>query len=58
LSITLQDEVGEEALARFVGVLAGIRRRHLDLLQPRRPAEAAPLQWHGASPGVLCSALV
>lgn len=46
-----QDEVGEEALARFVGVLAGIRRRYLDLLQPGRLATAAPLQWHGAGPG-------
>jgi hypothetical protein len=52
----LQDEVGEDALARFVSVLASIRRRHLDLLQPRSTAEAVPLQWHGAGPGVPCPA--
>lgn len=34
-----------------MGVLAGIRRRYLDLLQPGRLAAAAPLQWHGAGPG-------
>ena len=56
--ITLQDEVGEDALARFVGVLASIRRRHLDLLQPQNTAEAVPLQWHGAGPGVPCPACV
>jgi len=43
--------VGEEALARFVGALAGLRRRYLDLLQPRRYADAPPLYWHGAPHG-------
>ena len=50
----LQDEVGEEALARFVG--ASIRRRYLDLLLPRNTAEAVPRQWHGAGPGMPCPA--
>lgn len=43
--------MGEEALARFVGALAGLRRRYLDLLQPRRYADALPMHWHGAPHG-------
>lgn len=40
-----------------MGVLSSIRRRYTDLLQPRRPAAADTLQWHGGSPGKIAAAM-
>lgn len=47
----MQDVLWEEALVRFVGVLAEVRREYLDLLQPPSHAAAPPINWHGSYAG-------
>mmetsp|Transcript_3687 Transcript_3687/g.10675 ORF Transcript_3687/g.10675 Transcript_3687/m.10675 type:complete len:900 (+) Transcript_3687:3737-6436(+) len=46
-----QDVLWEEALVRFVGVLAELRQEYLDLLQPPSYTAAPPFNWHGSYAG-------
>ena len=48
---SLQADIGEDALARFVGVLVSLRRKYQDLLQPHAFDTERMFQWHGAAPG-------
>ncbi len=49
----MQDDVEDDAVARFVGVLVSLRRKYQDLLQPLTFAsEDRDFCWHGAYDGV------
>lgn len=51
-SAAAQDDVEDEAMARFVGVLVSLRQKHQDLLQPLSFASAGrDFRWHGAYDG-------
>jgi len=47
-----QDDIEDEAVARFVGVLVSLRRKYQDLLQPLSyTSEERDFRWHGAYDG-------
>ncbi len=48
----MQDDVEDDAVARFVGVLVSLRRKYQDLLQPLTlTSEDREFRWHGAYDG-------
>lgn len=47
----MQADIGDEARARFLGVLVSLRRKYQDLLQPPAFEEGRAIRWHGAAPG-------
>lgn len=54
----MQDVLWEEALVRFVGVLAELRQEYLDLLQPPSYTAAPPFNWHGSYAGAVVSGTI